>query len=1243
MAKQVERSRARAVAEVSRILGDAPEWKLEVTAPERRAYEAAVSMPPRARGRNQAIIDAAASLKEALESAAVTLQPLPMPAVDDFRLGVIDEALRRIADIEANGPRGVNMMTKWGETMDGVTRRFARVHAILTGARNAGVIGFLQGLRASIVNGVPVTMETGSDTELVGVIASHLGSIQFSTNDKQGADMLADSEVLSRDDAKGVRGGLREGAFFPRIVNHAVTAADASLQLVLERCGVFDSMESIMRDEALDGNSGTYCLLRAIMMSLRYGDDVSSLKMTRTELTRALTGAEAAGWSEERIAELRAVETADVPAGLELRLRTAMPLLQHGHGLIGVERLADLCSRVSTADFRLAIVVRGARAGCNKPWSRRYGPEDATHVAKVCLDGGHFWVDADIKASTMDKDNLCRVAAGEAPIRSRVTPFSSTWKLVTWLLGDEAMRAGVVSALPADFHAVRQFAELPEGDIDNAVLQDRELLHSFCEPVTAGRQPPPADATIVVDFETFTTPSGILVPTMVQWCGIHATEESDASVLDGRDCAVGFAKHLLETYGNEAAPKPSRGRVISRKDVRDHTKRILLFAHNSGFDASAALSAGMKAAGFVLTKVLPSPSGPVTITFESTKHHLEVELRDSNRVLGDRVADLPETWSLGAIDKEMMLHSAIRASMLADDGSLRNDVQISALVAAVHEVNAMPCNKLAQFDAAKWVAHIGSRGCVDGDIVRLRDYMAHYGRLDVVIVARALRAFDAMILELCNKVPGIDKEAVSMPSSAFSKAGVADSFYRAAGVFRGVFSVSGPLMTYLKGFVFGGRTTLGIRTGEKPIVVATLVDCVDARSLYPTAMVQLGGYPTGLPEGFVGSGTTVEQLNAEMVGSGSDITTAWFAELVYRGRKMPRTDVDLGLIPRRGGETLSWTNDLFDADGNPFVTRFDHISHNTFCRFHGLAASDFEVVRGVKFVAPVDVVESNTLAQVTQLLYDVRAEARDAGNEGMANTCKILLNSSYGRLLMRWHESEVVICHGQAELNKRIRRYGARVSHADALTHEDDADNVTWALHLHKAIGHKDNTGRYHCGALVLSQSRAVMANAIHLAAAAGSPIHYTDTDSLFVDAAAVPEMERLWARLMPEGTPPLIGPGLGQFGRDLAVGKEKVPAIATRSVFLGRKSYALQLTAEDGSEAIKIRMKGNSKAAVQLAAAGRGQTVMAMYEDLASGDEVKFDNSAGGKVRFEMPMGRGVPNFSLMQVAPPVRTAKFA
>ena len=141
--------------------------------------------------------------------------------------------------------------------------------------------------------------------------------------------------------------------------------------------------------------------------------------------------------------------------------------------------------------------------------------------------------------------------------------------------------------------------------------------------------------------------------------------------------------------------------------------------------------------------------------------------------------------------------------------------------------------------------------------------------------------------------------------------------------------------------------------------------------------------------------------------------------------------------------------------------------------------------------------------------------------------------------------------------------------------------------------------------------SKRIMNEVMCLAYDIGCKIYYQDTDSMHI---VKEDLERLEHAFEEKYHRPLKGTNLGQFHTDFAsfTGREDVQH-AIESIFLMKKMYIDKLLMSDGTIEHMFRGKGlTTNSILALAEEKFNGDLMALYEDLFTGDKLTFDLTKG-------------------------------
>jgi hypothetical protein len=261
---------------------------------------------------------------------------------------------------------------------------------------------------------------------------------------------------------------------------------------------------------------------------------------------------------------------------------------------------------------------------------------------------------------------------------------------------------------------------------------------------------------------------------------------------------------------------------------------------------------------------------------------------------------------------------------------------------------------------------------------------------------------------------------------------------------------------------------------------------------------------------------------------------------------------------------------------------------------------DYEVLRGYGFNEGFN----PKIKKFIKTVFKLRAQLTKEGNP-LHNTIKLLMNSIYGKSIMKETTTRIVI-KKKSDLNRYIIQ---QYQHIEEITCSPDSDRAF--VKIVKTIEKEFTLPQF--GASVLSWSKFLMNRVICLAEQNGLKIFYQDTDSIHIFDKDVQTLQRLFKQ---KYNAKLVGDKLTQFHSDFdrleldslpkaERGKAKQP-YSVRFIGLGKKSYLDILQNDDGATGFHIRMKGIPNKALQYECNG---DVVKLFEDMAYFDEAKhFD-----------------------------------
>ena len=456
------------------------------------------------------------------------------------------------------------------------------------------------------------------------------------------------------------------------------------------------------------------------------------------------------------------------------------------------------------------------------------------------------------------------------------------------------------------------------------------------------------------------------------------------------------------------------------------------------------------------------------------------------------------------------------------------------------------------------------------DIIK---YSKMYCIVDVDILQKGYEKFKGWINEVCE----LDiNHYITLPS-------IADAYMKKSDVYEGCFEISGSQLIFIQKCMVGGRTM----TSENKMFNFTGgngidLDDLDAVSLYPSAMKRMGGYLLGQPK-------VLQDKTYEFLQS----IDGYFIEITITkvgiNKKFPLmsyiTDTGIRL----------WTNDMVGR--TMFVDKF---ALEDLIEFQEV---EFTIDRGYYYNEG----RNYNIGKTIEHLFQTRLAMKKKKNS-VEQVYKLLMNSAYGRTLLKPFEDEKVYVSAKNHDKHLIRHY-------DSIKMVQKLHDNSFEITQQKPIINHFNLA--HIGCEVLSMSKRIMNELMCLAEDIGVEIYYQDTDSTHTPVADIPRLKEAYFKKYGRE---LEGNNMGQFNCDFDSKKLKGKIRSVESVFLGKKCYADKLQGdEEGVFDYHIRMKGVSGDAIADKLLEEGIDVMELYDRLFDGEEVSFDLCCRGmKACFE-------------------------
>lgn len=390
-------------------------------------------------------------------------------------------------------------------------------------------------------------------------------------------------------------------------------------------------------------------------------------------------------------------------------------------------------------------------------------------------------------------------------------------------------------------------------------------------------------------------------------------------------------------------------------------------------------------------------------------------------------------------------------------------------------------------------------------------------------------------------------------------------------------------------------------------------DYFDACSLYPTAIKFVcevkGGFPTGpcqlLRE---------EELNYDFL---LRETTEYTVEIRITAIHKKQLSIPF-IAHRQKTKSIDYLNDL-PADGSEVVVTVDRQTLEDYIEFHQI---QFEILRGVYWSGS----KNPRWGAVIENLYQERLKCKVAGHGVRADNLKLIMNSAYGKTIMRTTPTEKVfiplyrMCKGKKHENPwRLTIFNQlHLTKSFRFVGESQIELVRFRKDISYTLS------KY--GSMILAASKHIMNRVFNLMSDMKLSIYYTDTDSFVIDRSSRSLIaDAFRVRYGQE----LIGDQLGQMHSDFSFkheGKSVSPELVHSTHFfpMAKKLYlhCLVATMPDGQvhHSIQFKSKGCTQSGLLYKSREYGEGdegVVGLYRTLSLGHTVEVPLNPPGNVRF--------------------------
>lgn len=615
---------------------------------------------------------------------------------------------------------------------------------------------------------------------------------------------------------------------------------------------------------------------------------------------------------------------------------------------------------------------------------------------------------------------------------------------------------------------------------------------------------------------------------------------------------------LCAQFVNEERTKIKNyfGSDCGKKFLQDIKEDSLLIAHNVSYDYRFIID--------YLFNVNEISRGSKLIgcsaNISNNNHIYDIQIKDSYHLIGQPLRNFSKIFNLD-VKKEVMPYD------LYNEQNINNKwVNIDECLKFVKDNEKIDfINNVKQWDLLN----------ADNE-VDIITYSKKYCELDVIVLSQGYNIFKKW-MNVHFKINCDD---------CLTIASLAHKYLIQTGCYNDVYELGGVPQSFIQGCVVGGRTMTNnneMQTFNLENDVNKKMQDFDAVSLYPSAMKRMKGFLKGKPK--VLKNLTYDFLKQQ---------DGYFVEIKIKSIGVKR---DFSLMSYKNDEGIRmFSNDMINK-----IIKVDKCTLEDLIEFQQI---DFDIIRGYFFNNGYN----NKINKVIEYIFSKRLELKKQKNPAEL-TYKLIMNNAYGKSIMKPIENEIKLFTNKNEFEVYIDRNYNWISSFNTFGQSDNKYRVKVIKKLN------DHFNICQVGVEILSMSKRIMNEVMCLAEDNKLKIYYQDTDSMHIEEQ---DIEILQQKFNEKYQRELIGKNMGQFHSDFDL-KGADDVYASRSIFLGKKSYIDELKGIDKDGNIKIgyhiRMKGIPNSCIEYTSKKLGlNNPFELYQKMLNGDEISFDLTEGGK-----------------------------
>lgn len=668
---------------------------------------------------------------------------------------------------------------------------------------------------------------------------------------------------------------------------------------------------------------------------------------------------------------------------------------------------------------------------------------------------------------------------------------------------------------------------------------------------------------IFFDFETYTDKNRKHIPYLV----CYLSEDGRKGTFYGSDCAKQMLNDLSLNY-----------------------KNICLIAHNASYDYRFLTD------NFTIFNEINK--GTKLFTSEGKFRNMNIKVKDSYLLISHPLREFGDLFNL-EVKKEVMPYDLYNKTNAVQE----EFVYINTAL-----------NYIKEKEREQFLTNIKEWNLEKDNKFNCLKYSALYCELDCEVLKQGYLKFREWMLKLVN----LDINNI------LTIASLAHKYFINEGCYEGVYEISGVPQQFIQKCVVGGRTMCC--NNEKQIFnlknnKKLKMQDFDAVSLYPSAMKRMDGFLKGLPK-------VIKNLDFNEIKK----YDGYFIEIKIKKVGIKRQFSQMSYINDKG--VRIFTNEMIGK-----TIYVDKIALEDMIEFQKI---EFDVIRGYYFNEGFNTKIKETIKNVfeeriylkNEITYEINNEKiifnsrnKDEYNNKIKELkekkidyikgnpaqliYKLIMNSGYGKSIMKPVESETKIFNDEEKFKVYLSNNYTWIQEFSKL---DNSNKVR--VKVLKPINEHFNIA--HIGVSILSMSKRIMNEVMNIAEDNNLKIYYQDTDSMHIKEDDIKTLEKEFKN---KYNRELIGKEMGQFHSDFNLidsnGKECKKVYATKSIFLGKKSYIDELEGEDEKgnkvKGYHIRMKGIPESCIHYTVKQyKLNNPFELYEKLLDGKEIIFDLTEG-------------------------------